>query len=337
VPAVVAVVLNWNNLPDTLECVSSLSRSDWPNLFVWVVDNGSREDPTGAVAAYHPGVRVIRNARNQGYGAGNNIALKHALEEDLDYALILNNDVTVAPDTVRCLVEEAEADRRIAMATPTVFYYDRPTEVYWDGGIIDWETGDPHHRSTTLPLEGEIRRSEWLDGCAMLVRLSALRKIGFLDERYFLYFEDTDWSLRARSLGWLNAVVVRAKAWHKVSRSTGGWTNPAVHYYYARNRYRFIKTHCPARVRRLWRLQYAYGYARRLLAEYRLLPPGSEIRQAIAAAGISLVRGRWGPYEPSTAGRRLVAVLDSIERLLRGLKRCRRSITRLARTIAQQR
>jgi hypothetical protein len=336
-PAVVAIVLNWNNLPDTLECVASLRRSDWPNLSVWVVDNDSREDPTGPVSASHPGVRVIRNPRNEGYGGGNNTGLRHALQEGADYALILNNDVTMAPDTVRCLVEGAEADPRIAMATPTVLYYDRPTEVYWDGGIIDWETGDPHHRSTTLPVEGEVRRSEWLDGCAVLVRLSALREIGLMDERYFLYFEDTDWSMRARSLGWSNAVVLRAKAWHKVSRSTGGFANPAVHYYYARNRYLFIKTHSPVRMRRLWRLQYACGYARRLLSEYRLLPPGSDVREAIAAAGISLLRGRWGPYEASPASRGLVAVLDSMETLLRSVKRCLRSITKFARTIAQQR
>jgi GT2 family glycosyltransferase len=332
VPAVVAIVLNWNNLPDTLECVGSLRRSDWPNLSVWVVDNDSREDPTGPVCARHPGVRVIRNLRNEGYGGGNNTGLRHALQEGADYALILNNDVTVAPDTVRCLVEGFEADRRIAMATPTVFYYDRPTEIYWDGGIIDWETGDPHHRSTTLPLEGGVRRSEWLDGCAVLVRLSALREIGLLDERYFLYFEDADWSLRARSRGWLNVVMLRAEAWHKVSRSTGGWDNPAVHYYYARNRYLFLKTHCPVGIRRLWRLR----YARRLLAEYRVLPPRSDVREAIATAGISLVRGRWGPYEASAASRRVVGVLDSIETLLKGLKRCLRSITRLARTIAQR-
>ena len=163
-PTVVAIVLNWNNLPDTLECISSLRRSDWPHLSVWVVDNDSLDDPTEPVSASYPGVRVIRNPRNLGYGGGNNSGLRHAIQEGADYALILNNDVIVAPDMVRCLVEEAEADVRIAMATPTVFYYDRPTEVYWDGGIIDWETGDAHHRSSALPLQGEVRRSEWLDG-----------------------------------------------------------------------------------------------------------------------------------------------------------------------------
>ncbi len=333
VPPVVAIVLNWNNLADTLECVSSLRRSDWSNLSVWVVDNDSVEDPTAALHESHPGVRVIRNPRNEGFGSGNNSGLRHAIQEGAEYALLLNNDVVVAPDTVRCLVEVAEADLRIAMATPRVLHYDRPAEVYWDGGVINWDTGDPRKHSIALPMQGGVRRSEWLDGCTLLVRISALREIGFLDERYFLYFEDVDWSLRARSLGWLNAVVLQAEAWHKVSRSTGGLGNPAVRYYYARNRYLFLKTHCPAPMRRLWRLR----YARRMFSEYRLLPADSQDREAIAAAGISLLRGRWGRYEVSVASRVVVGVLDPIEKLLRSLKSCFRSIKNLARTIAQQR
>ena len=333
VPAVVAIVVNWNNLPDTLECVGSLHGSDWSHLSVWVVDNASVEDPTAALHASYPGVRVIRNPRNEGYGGGNNSGLRLAIQEGAEYAFLLNNDVIVAPDTVRYLVEAAEADLRIAMATPTVFHYDRPTEVYWDGGVINWDTGDPRHQSATLPLQGEVRRSEWLDGCALLVRMSALRQIGLFDERYFLYFEDVDWSLRALSRGWLNAVVLRAEAWHKVARSTGGWANPAVRYYYARNRYLFLKTHCPGRMRRLWRLR----YARRMLSEYFLLPSGSEGRKAIASACISLLRGRWGRYERSVASRGVVTVLDSIGMLGRPLKSCCRLLKTLARTIAQQR
>jgi GT2 family glycosyltransferase len=158
VPAVVAIVLNWNNLPDTLECVGSLRRSDWSNLSVWVVDNGSREDPTVSLYENHPGVRVLRSLRNEGYSGGNNRGLRHGLQEGADYAFLVNNDVVVASDTVRYLVQVAETDPRIGMATPRVLYYDRPSEVYWDGGVSKWETGDTSHDSTTLPLlQGGIR------------------------------------------------------------------------------------------------------------------------------------------------------------------------------------
>ena len=307
-PFVVAVVLNWNNLPDTLECVDSLQQSDYSNLAVCVVDNDSREDPSAVLYERHPGVRVLRNARNLGYGAGNNSGLRRAIDDGAVYVLLLNNDVVVAPDTVRRLVMAAEAGDRIAMATPRVFYYDRPTEVYWDGGTIDWETGETPHDSRGLPVEGELKRSEWLDGCSLLVRVSAIQDVGLLDERYFLYFEDAEWSVRALRRGWMNVVVLQARAWHKVSRSTGGLANPAVRFYFARNRYLFMSTHCPARKRLLWKLR----YAGRTFQEYRLIRHEPEGREAIVAACVSLVERRWGPYEPTGGCPRLVRLLDTL-------------------------
>lgn len=305
-PHVVAVVLNWNNLPDTLECVDSLQQSDYSNLTVWVVDNDSREDPSTVLHERHPGVRVLRNARNLGYGAGNNSGLKRATAEGAVYVFLLNNDVVVGPDTVRRLVTAAEADGRIAMASPQVFYYDRPTEVYWDGGTIDWETGETPHDSLSLPVEEGIKRSEWLDGCSLFVRVAAIQDVGFLDERYFLYFEDVDWSVRALRRGWTNAVVLPARAWHKVSRSTGGLASPAVRFYYARNRYLFMRTHAPKRF--LWKLR----YAGRIFREYRLNRHDSESREAIVAACVSVVQGRWGPYDPTGGCTGLVRLLDTL-------------------------
>jgi GT2 family glycosyltransferase len=328
-PYVVAVVLNWNNLPDTLECVDSLQQSDYSNLTIWVVDNHSREDPTAVLHERHPGVRVLRNARNLGYGAGNNSGLKRAMEEGAVYVLLLNNDVVVGADTVRRLVMAAEADARIAMATPRVFYYDRPTEVYWDGGTIDWETGETPHDSLGLPVEEGIKRSQWLDGCSLFVRVAALQDVGFLDERYFLYFEDVDWSVRALRRGWTNAVVLPARAWHKVSRSTGGLASPAVRFYYARNRYLFMSTHRPDRKRFLWNLR----YAGRIFREYRLIRHDSDGRAAIVAACVSLVEGRWGPYDPTgCAG--LVRLLDtlllSVARGMSAVKHCLLRIRRVS-------
>jgi GT2 family glycosyltransferase len=307
-PHVVAVVLNWNNLPDTLECVDSLQRSDYSNLAILLVDNDSREDPSTVLHERHPGVHVLRNARNLGYGAGNNAGLRHAIDAGAAYVLLLNNDVVVAPDTVRRLVMTAEADGLIAMATPRVFYYDRPTEIYWDGGIIDWETGETPHDSQGLPVAGELKRSEWLDGCSLLVRVSAIPHVGMLDERYFLYFEDAEWSVRALRRGWTNAVVLQASSWHKVSRSTGGLARPAVRFYYVRNRYLFLKAHCPAGKRFLWRLRYAC----RIFQEYRLNRHEPEFREAIVAACVSIARGHWGPYEPGSGCPRLVRLLDML-------------------------
>jgi len=313
-PFVVALVLNWNNLADTLECVDSVRGSNYSNLAVWVVDNDSREDPSAVLYERHPDLRVLRNPRNLGYGGGNNSGLRCAIDEGAAYVLLLNNDVVVAPDCVRRLVDATEADCRIGMATPRVFYYDRPSEVYWDGGVIDWECGDVPHDSRGLPVEGGIVRSEWLNGCSLLVRVAAIQDIGLLDERYFLYFEDADWSVRAARQGWINAVVLQAQAWHKVHRSTGGFMNPAVRFYYVRNRYLFVAAHRPSRGRFLWKLRYIW----RMCWEYVRLRHEPESRQAVLGVFVSLLQGRSGPYEAIGIGRRLMVGLDAL--LVFGMK-----------------
>jgi len=325
---VVALVLNWNNLPDTLECVDSLRGSDYPNLAVWVVDNGSQEDPSAVLHEIYPDLRVLRNPGNLGYGGGNNVGLRRAIDAGAVYVLLLNNDAVVAPDCVRSLVAAVEADCRIGMATPRVFYYDRPTEIYWDGGSVDWESGDVPHDSRDLPVEAGIVRSEWLNGCSLLVRAATIREIGLLDERYFLYFEDADWSVRAARRGWTNAVVIQARAWHKVHRSTGGFANPAIRFYYFRNRYLFAAAHRPSRGCLLWKLRYMW----RMCGEYVAVCHVRETRQAFLAVVVSVLEGRSGPYEARGINRRVVLALDALLVLaIKGAATLKRFVRRLGR------
>jgi GT2 family glycosyltransferase len=327
-PFVVALVLNWNNLPDTLECVDSLRGSDYPNLAVWVVDNGSREDPSAVLQERYPDLRVLRNPGNFGYGGGNNVGLRRAIDAGAVYVLLLNNDAIVAPDCVRGLVAAVEADCRIGMATPRVFYYDRPTEIYWDGGVVDWESGDVPHDSRDLPVEAGIVRSEWLNGCSLLVRAATIRDIGLLDERYFLYFEDADWSVRAARRGWTNAVVLQARAWHKVHRSTGGFANPAIRFYYFRNRYLFAAAHRPSRGCLLWKLRYMW----RMCGEYVAVCHERETRQAFLAVVVSVLEGRSGPYEATGINRRVVLALDALLVLaIKGAAPLKRFVRRIGR------
>ncbi len=304
-PFVIVVILNWNNLADTLECVESVLKSDYPRLAVWVVDNGSDEDPTDRLGEQYPSARVIRLAANLGYGAGNNVGLRLAMEDQAQYVLLLNNDATVAPDTITRLVAAMEAHSRIGMATPRVFRYDRPADVYWDGGRVDWATGLTPHNATDLPRSGGIRSSEWLDGCCLFVRLAALSDVGLLDERYFLYYEDAEWTVRASRRGWFNAVVLDASARHKVSRSTGSLSGPLASFYFPRNRYLLLRTHGPLRTHSAPRLFYAltaYG-------DYRLRQSSRESRRAVLEAYWSLLRNRWGAHAPCRH-RRLLALAD---------------------------
>ena len=85
------MVLNWNNLPDTLECIASLRHSDYANLEIVVVDNSSQEDPTTAIEGRYPEVGVLRTTANLGYGGGNNVGMTYAMSDGADYVLLMNN------------------------------------------------------------------------------------------------------------------------------------------------------------------------------------------------------------------------------------------------------
>ena len=307
-PPVIAIVLNWNNLPDTLDCVESLRCSDYSNLSVWVVDNDSAEDPTFDLQAKYPEVRVFRNSKNLGYAGGNNRGVRAAMDCGAAYVLLLNNDVVVAPDCIRRLVTAAQANRHIGMATPKVFHYHRPHDVYWDGGVVDWQSGDARHASSALPVEGGIVRSEWLNGCSLLVRMAAIHDVGLLDERYFLYFEDADWSVRAARQGWTNAVVAEARAWHKVHASTGGFENPVMRFYFFRNRYLFSTKHSllPGRLR--WK----FRYLKTLWLGYVGVRHDLESRHVFLSVLTSLVSGSTGAYGDSSSTARAVHRLDTV-------------------------
>jgi len=307
-PLVVVIVLNWNNLSDTLECVESVRCSDYGNLAVWVVDNGSDEDPTLELSAKYPGVPVLRNARNLGYAGGNNVGVRSAIDRGAAYILLLNNDAVLARDCVRRLVEAAQANPRIGMATPTVFHYDRRSEVYWDGGVVDWKSGDVRHDSSNLPAEGGLVRSEWLNGCSLFVRVSAIREIGLLDERYFLYFEDADWSVRAGRRGWTNAVISEARAWHKVNASSGGFANPVMRFYFFRNRCLFSTRHSPPRGRFQWKARYLWS----MWCAYVRVRDDRESRRVFLSVLASLVSGSTGPYVGTSTTQRVVHALDVV-------------------------
>ena len=304
---VIACILNWNNIEDTLECLESVLQSDYSPLTVWLVDNGSDEDPTELIESRYPSVMVLRLEQNNGYSGGNNIALQRALAEGATFVLLLNNDVVVAPDMVRRLVDALEANPDIGMATPRVFFYDRRREVYWDGGSVDSSHGDVAHDSRGLPTRGGLILSQWLDGTSLFVRASVARDVGLFDDRYFLYYEDAEWSTRIRRAGWLIAVVPEASCWHKVSRSTGGLKTPRVSYYFTRNRYLYLASNKLP----LGRLLLLIRYSRVALRDYQRWRGDSAHRRAILQACFDLLRGRWGRYVP-VRNQRLLATVDAL-------------------------
>jgi len=243
-PHVIIVVLNWNGLTDTLACLESLRGLDYPTHKLIVVDNGSTDGSPVTIRERFPDVTLIETGENLGFAGGNNVGLGHALLQEADYVLLLNNDTEVDPDFLSRLVEAAEADPQVGMAGPIIYYYDRPEIIWSAGGRIDWQRGKTWMIGLNTPDTGQFgtasREVDFVTGCALLVKRAVMEQAGLLDERFFAYYEEVEWCVRARRAGFKVVHVPLAKVWHKISPECQA-DSPLVHYYMTRNRLLFLK------------------------------------------------------------------------------------------------
>jgi GT2 family glycosyltransferase len=204
----------------------------------WTKDfrEGSFKDcPPGKPA---PGTEVVilRNEINTGFAEGCNIGMKYALSSlNPDYLMLLNNDTYVLPDCLAKLVLTAERFPEIVMLGPKICYYDNPRVVWATGGRIRLFTGQIGNdgRGHLSRQYEELQHTDYVTGCAVMISRDALNEIGSLNTRYFLYFEDADWGLRARSLGHPSAIDATAVILHKSARSVR--RGDLGYYYFTRN------------------------------------------------------------------------------------------------------
>lgn len=242
-PAVAAVILTWNNLADTLDCLDSLQKLDYRNFRVLIVDNGSTDNTVPIMRERCPNARIIQNMCNLGYAEGNNIGISYALKEGADFVLILNNDTIVDPGVAKELITAAQEHPEAAVFCPKIYSCDPPNQIMFAGA--KWNSGRAMFRFIGLGEEEKgqyetLSETETASGSAMLLRADVIPTIGYFDARYFLLWEETDWCSRVRRRGYKLLYVPTAKVWHKASRSFGG-PGPLYHYYYTRNRLLWIE------------------------------------------------------------------------------------------------
>lgn len=244
-PSVAAIVLNYNGREVTLQALASLGTVDYPSFEVVVVDNGSTDGSYEAIAAAFPGVVQVRTEENLGPAGGANLGIRHALDRGHDYLLILNNDIEVAPDMVTEMVRVAESDPSIGLVGPKSYYHADPNRIWAAGGRISFREAATKERGTGELDRGQYDRDEetgYVNGCAQLVKRAVFEEVGLWDPLYHLCFEDADFCLRARRRGWRSAYAHRARLWHMVSVSTGGYV-PSKTYHSARSTAIFIRRH----------------------------------------------------------------------------------------------
>jgi GT2 family glycosyltransferase len=244
-PQVAVIVLNWNGLVDTLECLESLACLDYPDYEVVMVDNCSMDGSAEVIREQFPKVILIENEENMGFTGGNNVGLRYAMAHGADYVLLLNNDTVVDPAFLRVMVDAAGIEPAIGIAGPTIYYHERPDIIWSAGGAIDWQRGSTRMVGLNERDEGQFgtepRTVDFVTGCAMLVRRSVLEQAGLLDERFFAYYEETEWCVRTARAEFQIVHVPLAHIWHKISPAAQA-DSPLVHYYMTRNRLLFLKS-----------------------------------------------------------------------------------------------
>ena len=247
-PSVHLIILSWNGREDTLECVASCRQATYPNVRLLVVDNGSTDGSVAAVRARFPDVEVLELGENRGYTGGNNAGIRRVLEAGAEYVLLLNNDTVVDPGFVDALVDAARADPSAGMLNSKMYFFE-PRDMLWFAGASfhPW-IGWGRHQGYGEVDRGQhdsVRSLERACGCSLMVTRAACERIGLLDDGYFAYCEDLDWSARARRAGFRIAFVPGSRIWHKVSRATGGTGSGVSHYYYTRNMLRCVDANWP--------------------------------------------------------------------------------------------
>jgi GT2 family glycosyltransferase len=245
-PKIAAIILNTNKKHDTLECLGSLLACQYPNLNIIVLDNASTDGSNAAIADQYPNVEIVPIVENKGYAGNNNVGIQYALRQNPDWLFILNEDIVFDKNTLNIMMSSVINLPRAGIIGPLVFHHSEPDIIQSAGGVLD-ENWDSVHLSQNDKNKNQYQSPEerdWISGCAIGVRREALQQAGLIDERFFYYWEETEWCLRIRASGWKAYIIPQAHIWHKGVQRFYKPT-PNVTYYATRNRLLLFKIHHP--------------------------------------------------------------------------------------------
>lgn len=223
-PVVYIVIINWKRLNDILGCLDSVFKMDYEKYEVIIVDNGSNDGSCEVILNEYPIVHLIKNKSNLGYSGGNNVGMRFAMAQGGDYIWLLNNDTIVGKDSLRNLVELAEQNDRIGLISPIIYYYDKPQIAQFSGSYVNWKNLSiisPNANERTVENDFQEGDRVCLWGTALLIKRKVIEKIGYLNEQYFAYYEDTEYSLRSLKAGYRNNICRSSVVLHK--NQTGDW------------------------------------------------------------------------------------------------------------------
>ena len=242
-PLVSVVTVNYNQSAATCDMLQSLYASGYSNLEVWVVDNASPSDTPEIIKEKFPQVFLIQSNQNLGFAGGNNLAIRQAKG---DFIYLLNNDTIVPENHIQILLNAFTELPETGVVCPKIKLYDQANIILFAGftslssitvrnkiiGFAEKDCGQHDQR----------RQSAYAHGAAMMFKRELIETVGLMNEQYFLYYEEIDWSTRIRKSGYSIYYIPETFVLHKESLSIGK-NSPLKAYYMNRNRVLYILSH----------------------------------------------------------------------------------------------
>lgn len=238
---VAILLVSYNGKEYTKDCIDSIINSDYGDYSIILIDNASSDGTVDYVKEnYEDRVVILQEAENLGFARANNIGAEYAIKHGAEYVLLLNNDTVIDRGMISSLLK---VSNEYTISVPKMFYFDKPDAIWYAGGKINKFKGYTEHIGTGVVDQGQYDEQKQIDfatGCCMLIHKNTIQKIGLFDENYFMYFEDSDFCLKAKKFGVKIIYTPLAQLWHKVSSSSGNGISKFQIYYTTRNRLYFV-------------------------------------------------------------------------------------------------
>ena len=252
------VILTINSKQMLLDMLENVSRLKTVNLNATciVVDNGSTDGTKEAVANYdlaNMNYKFIETGENLGFAGGNNVGIRESLKHKNNFTVIINDDVILGKDFLVKMTSFMNCNPKVGIASPKIYFTKDNREVIWyAGGNIDWNNIYTSHRGVDEVDKGqfdETVNTDLASGSCMIINNKVFEKTELLDEGFYLYWEDADFSQRVKRNDYEVVYAPVVTIWHKVSASAGGIGSKSNDYFLIRNRLFFAMRYAKFRTK----------------------------------------------------------------------------------------
>ena len=228
------IIVNWNGKKWLGKCLNSLYKQTYRNFEIIFVDNASVDGSVEFVKEFYPKVKIIINKENLGFAGGNNVGYENSIGK---YIMLLNNDTFVTKDFLEILVDYLDRNKNVGIVQPKM-YLTRGEKLLDSAGSFLTKTGFLKHTGfvTDRGQYNQIKEIFSAKGACMLIKKELIEKIGFFDEDYFAYFEETDFCWRAWLAGYKTVFLPQAVIYHDMGLTSGKFSSSFIDYHSFKNR-----------------------------------------------------------------------------------------------------